>query len=92
MSNTQIQEVQAPGQNKPVTIFVNGRPETVTKGKLTYEEVVDLAFPNPNFDENIYKVTYFRKNGNHEGTLTKGGKPVEVTEGMVFTVVRSLRS
>jgi hypothetical protein len=92
MSNTQPQEANAPGQNKTVTIVVNGRQETVAKGKLTYEEVVALAYPNPDFQNNTYKVTYFRRTDSHEGTLTKGGKPVEVTDGMVFTVVQSVRS
>ena len=92
MSNTQIQEAQAPGQNKTVKIVVNGREETVTKGKLKYEEVVALAYPNPDYENNTYNVTYFRKDGSHEGTLSKGGKPVEVTEGMVFTVVPAIRS
>jgi len=92
MSNTQTQEPQAPGQIKTVKIFVNGREESVTKGKLTYEEVVALAYPNPDFEGNTYKVTYFRKNEKHEGTLTKGDKPIEITDGMVFTVVRAVRS
>jgi len=83
---------QAPGQNKTVNIFVNGREVTVTKGKITYDEVVTLAYPTPDFQNNTYKVTYFRKNDNHEGVLTKGGNPVEVIEGMVFTVVPAIRS
>jgi hypothetical protein len=79
-------------QDKTVKIVVNGRDETVTKGKITYEEVVSLAYPNPDFANNTYKVTYFRKDDRSEGVLTKGGKPVEVTEGMVFTVVPAIRS
>ncbi len=79
-------------QNKTVTIFVNGRGEPVAKDKITYEEVVALAYPNPDYQNNTYKVTYFRKNDNHEGTLTKGGNPVEVTDGMVFTVISAIRS
>ena len=71
MNTNETQGAQAPGQNKPVKIFVNGREETVTKGKLTYEEVVALAYPNPDFENNTYKVTYFRKNDHHEGTLTR---------------------
>jgi hypothetical protein len=90
MSNSQIQ-TPAPSQNKTVNIFVNGREETVTKGKVTYDEVVALAYPNPDFPNNTYKVTYFTKNEKHEGTLTKG-ESVEVTEGMVFTVIRAVRS
>lgn len=82
---------EAPGQNKPVQIFVNGRPETVMKGKIDYDEVVALAYPNPDFANNTYKVTYFRKNDKKEGSLTKG-ESVEVTDGMTFTVIHSFRS
>ena len=91
MSNTQTQEAQAPAQNKTVNIFVNGRQVTVPKGKITYDQVVALAYPNPDFEQNTYKVTYFRKNDNHEGTLTKG-KDVEVIDDMSFTVIRAIRS
>lgn len=91
MSNPQVQEPQSSPETKTVLIVVNGRQQTVAKGKITYESVVALAYPNPDFQNNTYKVTYFRKNEKHEGTLTKGGS-VEVTEGMVFTVVRATRS
>lgn len=89
------QNQEAPGQNKTVTITVNGRDYQVAKEKLTYEAVVALPFPNPDFDGNTYKVTYFRsakqEDKGHEGSLTKG-QWIEPKDGMVFTVVRSVRS
>lgn len=90
MSNTQIQP-EASRHEKTVKIFVNGREEMVAKGKITYEEVVALAYPNPNFQDYTYKVTYFHKDGKHEGKLTKG-ESVEVKEEMTFTVIRATRS
>ena len=36
---------QAPGQNKTVTIIVNGRRRAVTEISISYEEIVKLAFP-----------------------------------------------
>ena len=93
MSNqSQVQDARA--NAKTVTIFVNGRENTVPKGKISYDEVVALAYPNPDFDNNTYKVTYFREEHGqkpHEGTLTKG-ESVEVKDGMVFTVIRAVRS
>lgn len=87
---------QPPGQNKTITITVNGRDYTVTKDKITYEEVVALPYPNADFNANTYTVTYFRsakqEDKGNEGSLTKGGKPVEVKDGMVFTVVQAVRS
>jgi hypothetical protein len=90
MSNVQIQP-EASRYEKTVKIFVNGREETVAKGKITYEEVVAFAYPNPSFQDYTYKVTYFHKDGKHEGKLTKG-ESVEAREGMIFTVVRATRS
>lgn len=94
MSNPTSQA--APGHNKPVTITVNTRPHTVTKDRYTYEEIVALAYPTPDFEANLYKVTYFRetgKNDDHpvERSLTKG-QSVEVLDGMVFTVVKDIKS
>lgn len=79
-------------KEKSVTIYVNGRELTVEKGKISYEEVVNIAFPNPDYENYIYKVTYFIKKDNHEGALEKGGHPVEVVDGMSFTVASPKRS
>jgi len=84
----------AQGQDKTVTIIVNGRPKEVEKEKISFEEVVLLAFPgaqlqNPDF---IYTVTYTKgHNDNHEGTLTKG-REVKVKDGMVFNVTETNKS
>jgi len=78
-------------KEKNVQIFVNGREQTVLKEKITYEEVVAYAYPNPDFDNNTYKVTYFKKDDKHEGSLAKG-QDVEVKAGMSFTVIRAVRS
>ena len=87
---------QTPGQDKTVTIIVNGRDYTVAKNKVSYEEVVALPYPSADFNANTYAVTYFRsakqEDKAHEGSLTKGGKPVELKDGMVFTVVEAVRS
>lgn len=77
--------------HEEIKIFVNGREVLEKKHKLTYDEVVALAYPNPNFEENIYKVTYFRHDSQHEGVLNKG-QSVELTHDMSFTVIRAIRS
>ncbi len=56
MSNSNAQ-----GQNKTVNIVVNGSPKIVTKGTLSYEQVVPLAYPNPDYNAYTYKVTYFQE-------------------------------
>ena len=82
---------QAPGQNKVTVITVNGRQKEVTGHKITYVEVVKLAFPDAQFDENIiYTVAYANPHGK-DGTLVKG-EDVSVKEGMVFNVSKTNRS
>lgn len=79
-------------KSKIVTIHVNTDPYPFEKGKISYEEVVNIAFPTPDYENYIYKVTYFIKNSNHEGTLEKGAHPIEVVDEMSFTVANPKRS
>jgi hypothetical protein len=80
---------------KLVTITVNTKDVTVTKDKYSYEEIVELAFPNPDYAAYTYKVTYFRHpdkdNPGMEGSLTKG-ESINVKDGMSFTVGNPVRS
>jgi hypothetical protein len=91
MNESESKPQEAPDHTKIIKIFVNGREETVTKEKLSYEEVVALAYPSPDFGGNTYKVTYFRKEDKHEGVLTKG-ESITAKDGMSFTVIRAVRS
>jgi hypothetical protein len=52
-----------------VQIFVNGKAVVLEKGKVDYDQIVAFAYPNPNFEQNTYKVTYFRRDSQHEGAL-----------------------
>lgn len=79
----------APGHNKPVQLVINGTPHIVTQQRISYEEVVSLAFPQGPFDV-VYAVDYANDHG-PDGTLTKG-QDTKVREGMIFNVVKSNRS
>ncbi len=74
-------------------IFVNGRTRTVTTPKLTFDQVVALAFDNPPKGENVvFTITYRRSDtSNTQGTLTPGNS-VEVTNGMIFNVTPTDKS
>jgi hypothetical protein len=74
--------------DKQVTVFVNGTPKPVTKSELSFEQVVELGFPNPFSNPNIiYTVAYRRGHGDKPaGTMSKGGEPVKVKDGMIFDV------
>ena len=55
---------QAPGQNKTVTIIVNGRPREVTGKSISYEEIVKLAFPDDPSNQDIdFTVAYANPTG-----------------------------
>lgn len=93
MSTATELEHQAPGQDKPTTIVVNGRQKEVTAKELSFVDVVRLAFEDAVFnDTTVYTVTYKRGHGNKpEGTLVEGDT-VKVKEGMIFNVARTDKS
>ena len=89
MSNNHSE--QAPGQNKTTMIVINGRQHEVTGHKISYTEVVQLAFPDDQASEIIeYTVAYANPHGK-DGTLVNG-QEVPVKEGMIFNVTKTNRS
>lgn len=90
MSNSHAD--QAPGQQKSTSIVVNGREREFVGHKITYEEVVGLAFPGEGTggDTLVYTVAYAKLHGN-DGTLV-AGQDVTVHDGMVFNVSKTNRS
>jgi len=81
--------VNAPGQSKPVDIVVNAQQFTFAKQRISYDDVVRLAFPAGPFDI-TYSVDYANEHGK-DGTLSKG-QDTKVHEGMIFNVIKSNRS
>lgn len=81
------------GNDKTVTIIVDGTSHEVEKEKISYAEVVTLAYPDyPQHPEITYSVTYKRgPDANHEGILAQGGL-VMVKKDMVFNVSRTGQS
>jgi len=81
----------APGQNKTVTIIVNGRPREFSGHQITYEDIVRMAFPDtPASDTVDFTVTYSSTHGK-DGTLVSG-QHTPVKDGMVFNVTKTSRS
>ncbi len=76
-----------------VKIIVNAREKEWEKEKISYEEVVELAFGPLTPDENIvYTVTYSKgPDGHHEGSLVRG-QSVPVKNGMIFNVTKTNKS
>jgi Multiubiquitin len=89
MSNSNSE--QAPGQNKAYSIIVNGRPREVTEHKLTYFQVVQLAFPGDQLAPGkVYTVTYSNPHGK-DGSLVDG-QDVVIKDGVIFNVKKTDQS
>lgn len=76
-----------------IRIVVNARQETVYQHRLSYEQVVKLAYPTPPSNEVIgYNVSFYRGHEHKpEGHLT-AGQTVRICNGMVFNVTPINRS
>lgn len=73
-------------------IIVNARPKTVTGSRVTFEQIVQLAFPGPHDPNVIFTVTYRNAASTpHAGELGPGGV-VRVKNGTVFNVTRTVQS
>ena len=79
--------------NKGFDIIVNARTYTVDDDEVTFDEVVDLAYPEEGRGELIsYTVLFYEGGGREkEGGLNEGDK-VKVKDGTVFNVTRTDRS
>jgi hypothetical protein len=84
---------EAEHRRHEMTILVNGEPHEETKPRITFEELVKLAYPVPPSGTCIeFTVTY--RNGppeNPKGTLT-AGHSVEIKNRMIFDVTPTDRS
>ncbi len=78
------------GHTETVTIIVNTESHDWPKGKITFEQVVELAFGSEPYDPAGTTVEYSRGHG-PDHSLRPGGS-VEVKDGMVFDVERAVRS
>ncbi len=76
-----------PAQPREYTIIVNGQRKVVITRRVSFNEIVKLAFPTPPAGANIlYTVSY--EDGprvNPQGSL-KEGQSVAVKNGMIFNV------
>lgn len=75
---------------KQLTIVVNGRQIEIDDRDVTFEEVVELAFPSqPNKD---YTVTYRRGRGNQPSKSLRPGDSIKASEGVIFNVTATTKS
>lgn len=84
------QNGQEAATHQPVEIIVNTRQFPWTDNKITFEQVVELAFPGQPYDPQGTLVEYSRGHGPDHSL--RAGQEVEVKNGMIFDVEPANRS
>lgn len=75
-----------------IAIVVNGRTRTVEDDDVTFEQVVQLAFPDDATSNAVFSMTFRHAASQpHSGDLAAGGR-VKVKKGTVFNVTRTVQS
>ncbi|MEQ1808446.1 MAG: multiubiquitin domain-containing protein, partial [Terricaulis sp.] len=95
----EVIDLTAPGVERFVTaplryeIIVNARPHVVVGRRVTFEQVVELAFPGSQSEPNTsFSMTYRRSASTpHAGELAAGGS-VHVQNGTIFNVTKTVQS
>lgn len=92
MTSSHVEDSQGESHKKDFTIYINTEPKTVDVKELSFEQLVDLAYPGqPQTETRVYTVTYRRANGNKQGSLV-AGEVVHAKEGMIVDVTPTDRS
>jgi len=79
--------------SKNMTIIVNGRQKEVADKKLTFEEIVSLAYENspPSGPNVVITVTFSKGDDGKQGSLLPGDC-LKIKNGMVFNVTATDKS
>lgn len=75
-------------------IIVNGTERTVSTDVLTFDAIVNIAFPGHPTDPNVvFSVTFEHAQSKpHQGTLAAGGTVTVKHHGTIFDVTQTNRS
>lgn len=79
---------------KGYVVVVNSRDEPVPDQRVTFEQVVKLAFPNAPAESNVrYSMTYRHAASRpHAGELAEGGSVEVKHQGTIFNVTKTVQS
>lgn len=84
------------GRKRPIKtyeIIVNSRPRVVEDQQVTFEQIVQLAFPGSHDANVIFSMTYRHASSKpHAGELAAGGTVDVKKKGTVFNVTRTVQS
>jgi hypothetical protein len=74
-------------------IIVNSRPRNVNDRVVSFEQVVQFAFPGPHAPNVVFSMTYRHAASlPHAGELGAGGKVEVKQKGTIFNVTRTVQS
>lgn len=99
IGDTELLDLSSPGVERfytglrTITVKVNSRPHQVHAEILTFEEIVQLAFPGaPTTETRVYTVSFKRgPASNPQGTVVENGS-VYIKDGMLFNVTPTDKS
>jgi hypothetical protein len=101
ISAQEMIDLTAPGVERFITasrpateieIIVNGRPRVVLGQTVTFEQIVQLAFPDLHNPNSVFSVTYRKAASTPpEGELGAGGV-VKIKKGTIFNVTQTDKS
>lgn len=79
-------------KGKEISIIINGREKVVEDKKISYEQLIDLAFGNVDLTPNtVYTVTYSKGRNEDKGSMIEGDT-LTLKKGMVINVTRTDKS
>jgi Multiubiquitin len=84
--------ITAPRPTHEIEIIVNARPRVVTGSEVTYEQIVQMAFPGAHDPNAFFSITYRKAAASPpEGELGAGGI-VKIKKGTIFNVTKTDKS
>lgn len=89
-----IEELEDAEHDKDIWVVVNGRRKEVHKPRLSFVEIVALAFPAAAPSDTIIYTVAYRNGGNDrhsEGTLV-AGESMKIKDGTIFDVTATDKS
>lgn len=79
-------------KEKEITIIINGREKVVEDKKISYEQLIELAFGKLELTPNtVYTVTYSKGRNEDKGSMIEGDI-LTLKKGMVINVTRTDKS
>jgi Multiubiquitin len=82
----------APRPPRTFEIIVNARPRTVTGSTVTFEQVVQMAFPGQHDPNTVFDVTFHKAASTPPAGQLGPGGTTTIKNGTVFNVTRTVQS